>query len=223
MLGTGLERFTIRYLVGDEGLTTLVRALLVRMQPDPQGDAAGRYRVTTLYCETPDETHGWPRRRLRARLVDGLRGARTFVEICHHVGRRSWKVRSASNPAEATAACRGEASEHAPALVREGAALARELGLAPTCLVTADRRGFLGGADEPDLRVTIDSQVRHRMADLSLRPDDPGPWQPTLPPGMHLVEVRVARAVPGWLLGLLDRSGCREHAPAARQLARRAV
>lgn len=221
MLGTGLERFTIRYLVEGEGLTGLLRALMIRLRPDPHGDTTGRYAVTTLYCEAA-EGSGMPRRRLRARLFEGPRGAKTFVEIRHQVGRRSWKLRGEATPEEALRACRGEWLVGSSRLLQEAAALARDMHLEPACLVAAERRAFVAGETEEDLRVTIDSHLRHRVENLALRARDDGPWQPMLPEGVHLVEVRVARAVPPWLIRVLERAGCTEHAPGRRNLARQA-
>lgn len=219
MHGSGLERFVLRHLVDDDGLHSLLPALLLRMDSDRHGDASGRYAVTTLYCE-PADTSARPRRRLRARLIDGPRGPRTFVEIRHHVGRRSWKLRTESTAEQAVAACRGEWLPGAPRLLQEAAALVRELGLEPACLVSASRRAFVGEESESDLRVTIDSRLRYRSHDLVLRGSDGGDWTALLAPGQHLLEIQVARAVPAWLVHALARAGSRETAPGRRQLVR---
>ena len=253
MLASGLERFVIRHLIDDEGLHSLLPALLLRMDSEQHGCASGRHEVTTLYCESTDARLR-PRRRVRARLIEGSRKSRTLVEIRHHVGRRSWELRSEATPEQALEACRGNWMNGAPRLLQEAAALVRESGLEPRCLVAAEQRSFVDGASlrnqgsapqlaaarEPlagarvpltgarkaldgDLRVTIDSRLRHRESDLVLRPKDAGPWTELLPQGQHLLEVQVARAVPSWLLNALSRARALETAPGRSHLVRLAL
>lgn len=239
MLASGLERFVIRHLIDDEGLHSLLPALLLRMDSDHHGSASGRHEVTTLYCESAD-VRLRPRRRVRARLIEGSRRSQTLVEIRHHVGRRSWELRTEATPEQALEACRGNWMPGAPRLLQEAAALVRESGLEPRCLVAAEQRTFVDGASlrnqgrafevageraalDGDLRVTLDSRLRHRASDLVLRLKDEGPWTELLPHGQHLLEVQVARVVPSWLLHALSRARALETAPGRCHLVRLAL
>lgn len=73
--------------------------------------------------------------------------------------------------------------------------------LVPSCLIIYDRTAY----DEPDgdLRLTIDSNPRYRVQDLSLKKSMEG--TPLLPDGWTILEVKVQEAMPLWLADILSK------------------
>lgn len=56
--------------------------------------------------------------------------------------------------------------------------------------------------DDPDLRITFDSQILWRKSDLSLQA---GVWgQPLLEDGQRLMEIKIAGSMPMWLAQMLN-------------------
>lgn len=74
-------------------------------------------------------------------------------------------------------------------------------GLAPAMVLSYDRIALLD-KDDPDLRITFDSQILWRKSDLSLQA---GVWgQPLLEDGQRLMEIKIAGSMPMWLAQMLD-------------------
>lgn len=73
--------------------------------------------------------------------------------------------------------------------------------LVPSCLIIYDRTAY----DEPDgdLRLTIDSNPRYRVQDLSLKKSMEG--TSLLPDGWTILEVKVQDAMPLWLADILSK------------------
>ena len=60
----------------------------------------------------------------------------------------------------------------------------------------------LYGKEDPELRITFDSNIRGRKEDLDLECGDDG--EPLLSPGERLMEIKIAGAMPIWLAHLLS-------------------
>lgn len=74
----------------------------------------------------------------------------------------------------------------------------------PAMLIAYEREAYTA-RDIPDLRLTVDFDVRFRTADLALEHGHAG--QPVLPPGVFLLEVKSGGAMPLWLSHALNRRG----------------
>lgn len=74
-------------------------------------------------------------------------------------------------------------------------------GLAPAMLLTYDREAYYG-KDDPDFRVTFDSNVLWRDYDLSLTKGIFG--RALLDEDTFLMEVKIANAIPLWLVDILS-------------------
>ncbi len=72
----------------------------------------------------------------------------------------------------------------------------------PTMMVMYEREAYFGKA-EPDLRITFDSHIRYRTADLS--PEFVCYGTEILPDGELVMEIKTAGAMPLWLSRILDR------------------
>ncbi len=78
-------------------------------------------------------------------------------------------------------------------------------GLAPAMLVCYDREA-LYCANDPNLRITFDSNItwRTERLDLTLPPDG----NALLEEGSYLMEIKIPGAIPLWLSGILDQVHC---------------
>lgn len=94
------------------------------------------------------------------------------------------------------------------ALLREVYYLYRTLQLRPACIVHYERMAFEGEDPYPDLRVTLDTQVRGRIRDLSLLSTGQATDQYVLNPDYAILEVKANSTVPNWLAQLLAEHRC---------------
>ena len=76
--------------------------------------------------------------------------------------------------------------------------------LKPTACIICDRYAYVA-KDDPELRITIDSSIRHRDTELSLSAGDEG--DEILEPGQVLMELKLPGSAPIWLSNLLSRCG----------------
>lgn len=75
-------------------------------------------------------------------------------------------------------------------------------GLRPAMYLCYDRAAYVG-AEDPGLRVTLDTNVRFRTYDLTLASDPVG--EALLEEGQALMEVKTAGAMPLWLVREISR------------------
>lgn len=76
-------------------------------------------------------------------------------------------------------------------------------GLSPKVLITCDREAYYGKED-PEFRVTFDSNILWRDYDLSLC--KPAYGNAILAPNQYLMEIKVANAIPMWFVKLLSEN-----------------
>ena len=70
-----------------------------------------------------------------------------------------------------------------------------------------EREAFVGRESDPGLRVTFDSDIRYRAADLDLT--SAGSGLPAINPSWQVMEVKVNERIPYWLTELVARHDCR--------------
>ena len=73
----------------------------------------------------------------------------------------------------------------------------------PKVFIGYDREAW-AGVENPDLRITFDTNLRWRTTDLDLRRGDSG--APILPPDQILMELKIPGAAPLWLARLLSEN-----------------
>ncbi|MCP3997028.1 MAG: VTC domain-containing protein, partial [bacterium] len=78
--------------------------------------------------------------------------------------------------------------------------------LQPTVVTLYEREAFVGRESDPGLRVTFDSDIRYRAADLDLTSGGPG--LPAMNPSWQVMEVKVNERIPHWLTELVARHDC---------------
>lgn len=177
------------------------------IRPDPFGET----RICNCYYDTPD--HLLIRRSLdKPRYKEKLRlrcyGVPTdestaFIELKKKYEGVVYKRRIALPYREATAFLYGEGGD-AP-----DAQIAREIrwmfrlydGLSPAMALHYRRCAYYA-SDDADLRITVDSDIRFRTYDLDLRAGEAG--ELLLSPDARLLELKIAGAMPLWLVSALD-------------------
>lgn len=76
--------------------------------------------------------------------------------------------------------------------------------LRPTACIICDRYAYVA-KDDAELRITVDSSIRYRDAELMLSAGDGG--EELLQPGQMLMELKLSGSAPIWLSNLLSRCG----------------
>jgi hypothetical protein len=74
----------------------------------------------------------------------------------------------------------------------------------PCVYIAYDREAYAGN-DDPELRITFDTNLRARESDLDLRAGDWG--EPLLPSDQILMEIKIPGTTPLWLAHLLSEIG----------------
>ncbi len=203
-------RYELKYLVSDEQRARILELADKYIQPDEFGQST----ICNIYYDTPDmrlvrRSLEKPVYKEKLRLRSYGRQTpegKVFVELKKKYDDVVYKRRIAMPLNQAQAYLDGEA-----ACSKENQ-ITQELDyflqsypeLAPAAYIAYDRQAFFG-KDDPDFRVTFDSNILWRDTDLSLRAEAYG--NALLKPGMNLMELKIAGAMPLWLAHELSAMG----------------
>lgn len=216
-------RHELKYLLRREQVAPLLDELRGRLRVDAHGGERGSYPITSLYYDTPGFKAYWDkidgqrnRRKVRVRVYGDTEvtpATLCYLEVKQRINQVMRKRRVVLPYDQAVdfdafpelAAARPAAES---ALLQEVYYLYRTLQLRPACIVTYDRLALEGDELAPDLRVTLDTQIRGRTHDLSLISGDHAANRLALPANLAVLEVKANHNVPGWLANLLARHGC---------------
>jgi SPX domain protein involved in polyphosphate accumulation len=228
-------RYELKYLLRREQIAPLVEELQQTLTLDAHSGPLGTYPITSLYFDTPAYKAYWDkldghrsRRKVRVRVYgDTVITPETtaFLEIKQRINKLMRKrrvllpygVATAFDEYETIAAeiseARGEAGDGGgAALLQEAYYLYRTLQLRPACVVTYDRMAFEGDARAPDLRITLDTNLRGRIHDLSLLSSATAHGRATdrqvLGPEYAVLEVKANYNVPRWVAQMTARHRC---------------
>lgn len=218
---TVFSRYEIKFLITKEQRDFIKAGFKEKMRSDEYNVGGRLYTIMNLYYDTPDDDlvltglkhEDQYRYKIRLRSYDpNLPTA--FLEIKKkYLGlvnkRRSLMYIDDVNPF---------LMEHVPVpdspiikrqIINELDEIAREIELLPKVVLCYDREAFFGtDPEDGDLRVTFDTGIRSRRYDLDLRHGSHG--EPVTDGDKVLMEVKVERAVPLWLAGLLSHAGARK-------------
>jgi SPX domain protein involved in polyphosphate accumulation len=224
-------RYELKYLLRREQLDPLVAELHQTLRLDAHSGALGTYPITSLYYDTPSYKAYWDkldghrsRRKVRVRVYGDMTitpETPAFLEVKQRINKLMRKRRVILPYGEAVAldsylehgAAHGEQGDAAArALLHEVYYLYTTLQLRPACVVTYDRMAFEGDARAPDLRITIDTNLRGRIHDLSLLSptgaNGGASEQMILGPEYAVLEVKANHNVPRWVAQLTARHRC---------------
>ncbi|MCI6378425.1 MAG: polyphosphate polymerase domain-containing protein [Clostridiales bacterium] len=205
------ERVERKYLLTSKQYEGLMRILPEYMQMDQYGESA----VCSLYLDTDDsllirrstEKPCYKEKlRLRSYGVPTDNGD-VFWEIKKKVHGVVYKRRVRMGAAQAMECLlSGHVPEEAGQIGREIDYMLGHYQLKPAVYLAYDRTAYAEVAPTADrLRITIDRNIRSRQTQLDLRLGDGG--EPLLAPGLRLMEVKTARAIPLWLCAALECNG----------------
>ncbi len=223
MIETRFSRREVKFVIDARQRRELLARLAGRLAPDAHGDAEGCYPIVSLYFDNANRDLYWDqltgvgsRQKLRLRTYGSPHGPETpasFLEIKHKLDGRTIKQRVPATIDEGLRVAAG----HWPAaalppgeayVVRQIHHLVAARELRPCCVLRYDRQAFRGGADAPDLRVTLDTRVRYRFDDLVPRPGDDAFDAMLFGRERYVLEIKVDVAVPRWLAEAVGACGC---------------
>ena len=200
------KRYEKKYLLSAEQYAALKEKLKDRLLPDLY------FKSTVCSVYYDDESYSLIRHslekpvykeklRLRSYGVPGP-GDAVFVELKKKYKGVVYKRRASVPAKRAEEWLAGEAS--APEdnqISREIDFVLQNRRLEPKAFIGCDRTAWVA-ADEPELRITFDENLRWRDHDLSLTAGDAG--EPLLDNGQVLMEIKLPGAAPLWLAHLLS-------------------
>ena len=198
------KRHETKYLLTQDQRASLERLMSDHMVDDPHGPSTTR----SVYFDTPDfllarrslDSHSYKEKvRLRSYRA-AFSGDPVFLELKKKCKGVTYKRRVETTLGRALAFCRG-GIEPADQIERELAyTFARYGSLRPAVLLAYERRAYFGRDDET-FRMTLDRNIRYRTKDVTDLADTSG--NGLLSPGMSLLEVKCAVAMPLWLVDWL--------------------
>lgn len=199
------KRYELKYLL-DPGQYAAVREVMARHTVP---DEYGKSTVCNIYYDTPN--YRLIRRSIEAPVYKeklrirsygtALPDGRVFVEIKKKYDSVVYKRREAMRLCDALEFVRAP-EPHS----QIGSEIAYFVGyyreLYPAALISCSREAFFSAADR-DLRITFDTDIRWRMEDVDLTLGVGG--EPILSDDRILMEIKVAGAIPLWLVEVLSR------------------
>jgi len=204
--GMVFERHEKKYRLSEEQYLALRKRLEEHMRPDPYG----RHTICSLYFDTPDfllirRSLSKPKYKEKLRLRSyGLPGPETtvYLELKKKLDGVTYKRRAAMSYAQAQGyLLRGELPEQQGQILRE-IDWFRGFYKPEAKVLLFYERVALYGIEDPELRVTFDTDIRWRMDRLDPSLGDEG--RMLLNPGERLMEIKVAGALPLWLARVLS-------------------
>lgn len=218
------DRFEIKFLVSKAQREKILDVACSRLAPDEFSGGGTTYPVVSLYYDSPERDCYWEklqgvksRRKLRVRCYGGNGGSippTFFIEVKHKFEGRGVKRRVGLPRDVALSIGRGEPVElplpdHERRIIEECLGLVRHRRFQGVCVLRYDRQAFEGLEEDSDLRITFDQGVCFRMHNLDLRADDRRFEHFLIHRDQTIMEVKVTRAVPYWLMRLVSQAGCR--------------
>ncbi len=202
-------RREIKYLLTPQ----LEREILERISPFMTEDDYSNETISSLYCDNDEDilirtSLDKPvyKEKLRLRSYGVPQdGSLIYLEIKKKFKGIVYKRRAKMSYSEALEyLCGGSIPEFPRYNERQVMAeidyMVQRLSLKPKAAIFYDRRAFHANGD-PELRLTLDGNVRYRLDDLDLRGGTSGISLPDQP--FRVMEIKSAGAVPLWLSDIL--------------------
>jgi len=210
------NRFELKYLITLEQAERFKSALRAYLVPDEHGKNNGRYRLASLYYDSPDlrcyreKQDGIKfRRKLRIRRYETgkvfTEETPVFLEIKQRVDRVTQKRRALLSYGEALRLCNDrQIPEHTPedqAVIEEIYAFLWQHNLRPISIVRYDRQAFIGTKYDLGLRVTFDTSLSFQSHPLHMHEQPTS--LPMLPANRVVMEIKVNERIPYWLTEMI--------------------
>ena len=208
------NRYENKYVLDEAAFRSVYDRLLEHMEPDEYNLRHPFYSISNLYFDTKHDTLvrkslAKPKYKEKLRLrAYGVpkENSKAFLELKKKVFGLVNKRRTALRLEEAYEFVRtSEPPELRDYMNRQVVSeihyFLQRYDLAPKAYLAYDRKALFP-IDNRDLRVTFDTNIRHRRTELRLEAGDHG--EPLLPPGLWLMEVKAEKTIPLWLAKLLS-------------------
>ena len=207
------QRYELKYLLTASQRRFLERAIQSSMTPDAYGEST----IRNVYYDTPDfrlirrslEKPSY-KEKIRMRSYRRVGKEETvFLELKKKCGGVVFKRRISLPQNRAAAYLDNECPLSDPTQIgREIDAFKNFYRtLVPAMYISYDRTAYFG-KDDPGFRLTFDRRIRYRTEAMSLCEESYG--TELLEEGQSLLEIKVSRAVPLWLVKLLGEAGIRQ-------------
>lgn len=206
---TVFQRKEVKYLLSAQQLQALLPVIRQHMEPDLFPHSS----IGSLYYDTPDyrlirrsleKPEYKEKLRLRSYGVPES-DSPVFPEIKKKARGIVYKRRVSMGCEDAMDYLGGRCPGPEGQIFRElDWMLSAYPGLAPRVFLGYERDSWKG-LDEPELRLTLDRDIRYRTYDLDLRWGFRG--TSILPPGQTLMEIKIPGAAPLWLSHALSENG----------------
>ena len=207
------QRIEVKYLLDDEQYTKLMK----KLENMAKVDSYGKTSIQNIYFDTPDfklieRSLEKPvyKEKLRLRSYGTAKDDTTsFIEIKKKFKGVVYKRRISMPYSEAVDYLMNHKEP------KEKSQISNEIdyflkyykGLAPAMVISYDRIAMVG-INDPELRITFDTNIRWRTDKLSLKEGNAG--HDILLPGQHLMELKIAGAMSPELANILDELNIRK-------------
>jgi SPX domain protein involved in polyphosphate accumulation len=210
------NRFELKYLISLQQAERFKGASKRYLVADAHGQDNGRYKLTSLYYDSPDlrcyreNEQGLKfRRKLRIRRYETselfTEESPVFVEIKQRYDRAIQKRRVVLPYRKALRLCNDrQIPEHSldeSALIEEIYAFVWQCNLRPASIVRYDRQAFTGTGYDRGLRLTFDTALSFRAHQLHLHEQSGG--LSMLPATFVVMEIKVNERIPRWLTDMI--------------------
>jgi len=205
---SSFQRVEVKYLLTPEQYYAIRRG----MKPFVKPDVYSHYTICSIYCDTADyslvraslDKPAYKEKlRLRSYGVPGSRDT-SFVELKKKYDGVVYKRRVTVNAAQAADCVSAGRLSRDDQISREINWFLHVWQPIPAAYIGYDREAW-AGTEDPELRITFDTNLRGRSRDLDLRAGDYGSL--ILPRDTILMELKFTGGAPLWLSHLLSENG----------------
>ncbi len=213
MENTIFERRELKFLLSPQQRRSLERCIQGRMRPDEHGEST----ICNIYYDTPDFRlirrsleGGVYKEKIRLRSYGTAYGNDpVFLELKKKYNGIVYKRRISLPLDRAEAFMAGQLSLPQDSQIGHeiGAFVSHYGNLMPAVHLSYDRSAWYA-ADDPDLRLTLDQNIRWHNEDCTLSSLPYG--HELLSPGQSLLEIKAASAIPLWLVQVLSNNEIRK-------------
>lgn len=201
------ERYEIKYLLDDVQYKKLLERIRDRLIPDEYGKTT----ICNIYFDTPDSriirtSLDKPayKEKLRLRSYGTAEDHSTvFIELKKKYQGIVYKRREDMDYTSAiNYLCRHQRAVRDTQILREISHFMEYYENVEPSMFISYERVAMYGAEDPELRVTLDKNILWRTMEMDLRKGAFG--NPILMPGQCLMEIKIPDAMPLWLSNILD-------------------
>jgi hypothetical protein len=216
MIVTTFQRYENKFILNEEQYRSIVPELRDHMILDSFCRESGRYPVNTIYFDTPEYTsirrcRTFPayKEKLRLRSYGTPKSDDDRVFLCikkklFEVGNKRRAVLTLAEANEFLETRRRPANMNYSntQVLSEIDYFMSGRQYSPAACICYMRQAYTG-RDDPELRITFDTDISYRSSDVDLKKGSYGSL--ILPKNDYLMEIKIPEAIPLWLADALSR------------------